>query len=84
MIRGDFMNISNREDLRKTLAEHYLKLTDYTADDINLINEALALIEQIFKTKSDDEILHHSGDLAVPYLALLAAKDNIDEKSPSA
>ena len=76
----DLTNMIDRENIRKELANHYLRLTDYSIDDPKLIDEAISTIEHFFEIMPESEILGHSRHLAIPYLALLVAKDIINKE----
>lgn len=64
-----------RQRLRQML-EHY---GDDLSDDTDLMEEALTTIENILGNRSYDEVMHHSRDMAIPYLALMMAKEKLSK-----
>lgn len=64
-----------RQRLRQML-EHY---GDDLSDDADLMEEALTTIENILGNRSYDEVMHHSRDMAIPYLALIMAKEKLSK-----
>lgn len=60
------------------LLKHY---QDYdSVKDGELLDEAIATLEDYFSTMDKDVLLHRSRPLAIAYLALKHEKDNIGTK----
>lgn len=58
-------------NLRDKLSMHYQE----DIPDENLLDEAIATLENIFDYHSEDELLHCSRPLAIAYLALTYEKE---------
>lgn len=49
-------------------------------EDDELLDEAIATLEQFFELSDKDKLLHHHRDWAIPYLALRHVKRKATEK----
>lgn len=54
------------------LLKHY---KDDLSEDVSLIDEAIATLEQSFSYMNKDELIHRSRPLAIAYLALKEIKN---------
>ena len=54
------------------LLKHY---KDDLSEDVSLIDEAIATLEQYFSYMNKDELIHRSRPLAIAYLALKEIKN---------
>lgn len=73
------MQIADREKLRQQLSEHYARDIEGLNDE-DLIAEALASIEAMFRYTDEDDVFKRSRPYAVSYLALCAAQELISKK----
>lgn len=67
------------EEMRQKLRQMLKHYCDDLSDDVDLMEEALTTIENILGNRSYDEVMHHSRDMAILYLALMDAKDKLSK-----
>ena len=76
------MQILDKDKFRQQLFDHYCaRFSDYKdSHDPQLIDEALTLLEDHFRYTNEDEVMGRDRFCAVPYLALMVAKELLSEE----